>query len=55
MRKFIFAAALALALIATPTAHAGLSVAVPEPSSFLMLGSGLFALGGLLIGIRRKK
>ena len=55
MNKLTFAVGVALVLLATPAAHAGGITTVPEPSSFLMLGSGLFALGGLLIAIRGKK
>jgi hypothetical protein len=55
MKTITFAAAFALVLLTVPAAHAGGIAAVPEPSTLLMLGPGLFALGGLMIKIRRKR
>jgi hypothetical protein len=55
VKTLTFAIAFALALLAAPAAHAGGLVAVPEPSTLLMLGPGLFALGGLMIKIRHKR
>ena len=55
MKKITFAAAFAVALLAIPAAHAGEVATVPEPGTLLMLAPGLFALGGMVIGLRRKR
>jgi hypothetical protein len=55
VKKITFAIAFALALLATPAAHAGEIAIVPEPGTLLMLAPGLFALGGMMIGLRRKR
>jgi hypothetical protein len=55
VKKLTFAAAFALAFLMTPAAHAGLSVAVPEPGTLMMLAPGVLALGGMMLGLRRKR
>jgi PEP-CTERM motif len=54
VNKFTAAAGFALVLMITPAVYAAGGVPVPEPSSFMMVGSGLIGLGGLF-AFRRKR
>jgi len=55
LKKLTFATVFAVALLMTPAAHAGLTVAVPEPGTLMMLAPGVLALGSMMIGLRRKR